>query len=280
MVSELKNFKKKREFLVCIDSDGCAMDTMDIKHIKCFGPCMIEEWSLEEWKDEILTRWNEINLYSMTRGINRFKGLALALSEISQKYKKIDDLDSLINWTKQEQELSMQGLRKSISEENSDCLKKVLSWSEAVNQAIRNIKDEEIKPFAGVVEGITFIASQADVAVVSSANAEAVIEEWGKYGLLAKTDILLTQEAGTKAYCIAEMKKKGYESSKILMIGDAPGDKEAAEENEVSFYPILVKRETKSWQELQEVAFPKFIKKNYIGAYQNELNEKFRNNLC
>ena len=76
-----ENFQKKQEYLICIDSDGCAMDTMDIKHFKCFGPCMVKEWGLEPWKEALLKRWNEVNLYSMTRGINRFKALAIVLRE-------------------------------------------------------------------------------------------------------------------------------------------------------------------------------------------------------
>ena len=57
MSNFLDNFIKKKDFLICIDSDGCAIDTMDIKHIKCFGPCMVTEWNLErEWKDDISER--------------------------------------------------------------------------------------------------------------------------------------------------------------------------------------------------------------------------------
>ena len=48
------NYKKKREYLVCVDSDGCAIDSMDVKHMKCFGPCMIEQWNLQKHQDEIL----------------------------------------------------------------------------------------------------------------------------------------------------------------------------------------------------------------------------------
>lgn len=77
-----EQFHRKKEFLVCVDSDGCAMNSMDVKHIQCFGPCMVEEWGLDRWREPILERWNEINLYRMTRGINRFKGLAKALREI------------------------------------------------------------------------------------------------------------------------------------------------------------------------------------------------------
>ena len=84
MATDLQTFKKNKDFLVCIDSDGCAIDSMNIKHINCFGPEMIGEWGLDEWRGEILDRWNEINLYSLTRGINRFKGLLMALCEIDE----------------------------------------------------------------------------------------------------------------------------------------------------------------------------------------------------
>jgi hypothetical protein len=82
MANELQNYHKKNKFLVCVDSDGCAIDSMDIKHINCFGPCMVDEWELDEHRQPILDRWNDINLYTLTRGINRFKGLIMALKEI------------------------------------------------------------------------------------------------------------------------------------------------------------------------------------------------------
>ena len=96
-MSIFDRFEKKHDFLVCVDSDGCVMDTMNCKHFHCFGPCMVTEWGLEQWKDEILNRWNEINLFSMTRGINRFKGLAMALKEIDGKYKTITGVDALVD---------------------------------------------------------------------------------------------------------------------------------------------------------------------------------------
>ena len=75
MSTPFDTFKRKKDYLVCVDSDGCAMDTMDIKHKKCFGPCLIEVWNLQQWEEEILDRWYEINLYSELRGINRNKGI-------------------------------------------------------------------------------------------------------------------------------------------------------------------------------------------------------------
>ena len=46
MVNVFETFERKHDFLVCVDSDGCAMDTMNCKHIQCFGPCMVSEWGL------------------------------------------------------------------------------------------------------------------------------------------------------------------------------------------------------------------------------------------
>ena len=40
-------FKKTNDFLVGIDSDGCAFDTMELKHKECFIPCIIHHWGLK-----------------------------------------------------------------------------------------------------------------------------------------------------------------------------------------------------------------------------------------
>ena len=34
-IDDLKNFKPVHNYLIAIDSDGCAFDTMEIKHKKC-----------------------------------------------------------------------------------------------------------------------------------------------------------------------------------------------------------------------------------------------------
>ena len=94
-MSIFDTFERKHDYLVCVDSDGCVMDTMNCKHFNCFGPCMVDEWELGQWREEILARWNVINLFSMTRGINRFKGLAVALGEIHERYMPIPGIRAL-----------------------------------------------------------------------------------------------------------------------------------------------------------------------------------------
>ena len=279
-MSNIADYVKKKDYLVCVDSDGCAMDTMDIKHFRCFGPCMVDEWGLGRWRREILDRWNEINLYTMTRGINRFKGLALALREISEKYVAIEDVDDLVCWADNADELSEGALARAIDERpNSKALRKALSWSRAVNKGIKELPEEEILPFPLVREALELAHGGADVAIVSSANLGAVMEEWERYGLLSHTDIVMAQDSGSKAACIAALLEKGYKPDRVVMCGDAPGDLAAAEKNGVYFYPILVRRERESWQEFMEVALPRLISGGYGGDYADEKAEQFYKNL-
>ena len=277
-MTDLQHFVKNREYLVCVDSDGCAMDTMDIKHFRCFGPCMVEEWGLEEWAQPILARWNEINLYTMTRGVNRFKGLAMALDEINAQYTAIEGFDELKAWAASAPELSNGALEKALPAAQGPCLAKALSWSKKVNAAINALPESEKKPFDGAAAGLAAAHAAADVAVVSSANREAVEEEWARCGLLGSVDVLCCQDAGSKAACIAQLKAKGYAPDHILMVGDAPGDKAAAEKNGVWFYPILVRHEAESWAELVSTALARLTSGAYA-PYGEALAEKFLANL-
>ena len=276
----LDQYVKQHEFLICVDSDGCAMDTMDIKHFRCFGPCMVAQWQLEAWEAEILSRWNEINLYTMTRGINRFKGLAMALTEINAKYCPIEDLDTLCTWAETSPELSNDALQRAIdANPGSTSLPKALLWSQAVNKAIQALPESQIKPFPLAREALAFAHGKADVAIVSSANLGAVLEEWEKHGLLPHTDIVLAQNAGSKAFCIAELLKKGYDPRKVLMCGDAPGDLQAAEKNGVFYFPILVRSEKESWEDFMAEGLSHLLDGTYEGSYQETKKAAFLNNL-
>lgn len=277
MPASLGEFQKKHDFLICVDSDGCAVDTMDIKHKQCFGPCMVKEWGLERWEKPILERWNEINLYTWTRGINRFKGLALALEEIDQTYTPIEGVHALKKWTEESGELSNPALEAQIAQGGPPVLKKALDWSMAVNKKITELPWEVKHAFAGVKEAFEGVREFADLVIVSSANRDAVEEEWTRFGLLPLVDMVLCQDAGSKSHCIAQLKKKGYGEGTVLMVGDASGDMAAAEENGVYFYPILVRREEESWRNFPKAA--QRLKEGDYGAYSRQAREEFLRNL-
>ncbi|OOF39629.1 haloacid dehalogenase [Rodentibacter mrazii] len=269
----MKNFNKQKEVIICIDSDGCVMDTMNIKHEKCFGPDAVQIFQIEE-RERFLSLWNEINLFSETRGCNRFKGLVLTL----ERYGYQGDINQLKTWVNNTKELSNRALKQVLEQSSSADLILALQWSEQVNQNISAIK-EKFKAFPNIKENLAFIKRFADVAVVSAANNEAIIDEWGKNNLLENVDIVFGQDQGSKAHSLNTLKSYGYLPENILMVGDSPGDLNSAIEAGVRFFPILCNAENESWQLLVLEALGKLIYGKFSNSDQQCLIEQFQHNL-
>ena len=148
------NYNKEKDFLICIDSDGCAMDTMNSKHFNSFGPEFVKSYGLEEYRDEALEYWNEINLFTGTRGINRFKGLAMAVREMSdRKGIKFDGLEEFENWVETAPQLSNPALLEKCQEKSNECMERALLWSIHVNLSIVEAQDNDM-PFENVKEAM------------------------------------------------------------------------------------------------------------------------------
>ena len=216
-------FTPKKEWLVCVDSDGCAMDTMDSKHHQAFCPQLIRVYGLEEYAGLITPHWMEVNLYSRTRGVNRFKGLAATMRMLAEHGVRVPGADELCTWVEKAPKLSNPALEEAVAAGGGAGLQKALEWSRAVNAAIAAMGDDS-RPFPGCREALAAIHVLTDTAVVSSANSEALAEEWTRHGLVQHMDVVLGQDAGTKEACLSALSAKGYAPGHVLMVGDALGD--------------------------------------------------------
>ena len=281
-MSEFRHFKKKHDYLVCVDSEGSVMDTMNRKHYHCYGPCMVRRWDLEPWRIEVLERWNEVNLYQLTRGINQYQALAIVLTEVNGRYKKIPGVKELRSWVENTQTLSDEALKQTIAAypqgDGKTCLQNALAWSEEAKANIALIPAELMHPFPGASACLRTMGEFADVVVVSGANRDTVLDEWKRHQLISCADLILTQENGTKTACIRRLMEMGYNRECVLMVGDAPGDCDAAEENGVGFFPILVEREQDSWEQLQFVGLH-MLKNGRLEEYLAEQKREFLTNL-
>lgn len=262
------------KFIFAVDSDGCAMDTMTYKHELFFGPIAADLYEVDD-KETFQKNWENINLYTKTRGVNRFTGLVLGLDSVN--YDKIN-IDNLRDWVNTTDSLSPDSLQAEIDEKGTDDLKLALEWSNKVNESIREAEGHD-KPFEGALEGLAKLAEHGDVDVVSSANYAAVNEEWTRHGLIEHVGGLYTQEKGKKADVLAGFIEEGTPAENIMMVGDSPGDLEAAEKNNAKFFPILVGKEKESWEKLTTEALDKFINGEFDQAYQDEVNKAFWDNL-
>ena len=240
MANALTDFTKKREFLVCMDSDGCVMNTVRIKHTTVMCPELIRVFALDEQADFITAAWDEINLHTITRGISRCESVRLVFDRLKNRGIESPGSEDIAAWVDTATELSTASLQRELQKTGSLALRKLQEWNNACNRRIQAL-EPSCEPFPGGEESLRQQHAVADVA------ESAIASEWKRYGLARHADVIFGQEVGSKANSIATMLACGYESRKVMMVGDAMGDAQAAAANGVAFVPILPGREAASW---------------------------------
>lgn len=276
----LKSLVPKKEFFVGIDSDGCAFDTMEIKHKECFCPNFIRYFSLQSVSKYARETWEFVNLYSKSRGINRFPALVEALQLLSERKEvharniKILKPHALIKWIASESKLGNPALEKYVLTRADPVMNNILQWSQSVNLDIEKMVFG-ISPFPLVKESLQKISQNADAMVVSQTPGEALAREWKENKIDKYVRFIAGQEFGSKTEHISDGAKGKYPDEKILVIGDANGDLKAAHANGVLFYPINPGHEEESWERFYNEAFEQFITGHYKGKYENSLVAAF-----
>jgi phosphoglycolate phosphatase-like HAD superfamily hydrolase len=277
----LIDIKPEKEFFIGIDSDGCVFDTMEIKQKECFCPNFIREFNLQVISKYARETWEFVNLYSQSRGCNRFHAVIKAFDllknrpEVKARNAKLPDLTPLIEWTKKETKLGNPALKKYAEETKNDIIDLVLLWSVAVNKDIEELVFG-MPPFPFVKQSLDKMAAKADLMVVSQTPFEALKREWEENKIAHYLRIIAGQELGTKTEHIKYAAKGKYPATKILMIGDAPGDLNAAKSNGVLFFPVNPGHEEESWEKFFNEALDKFFNGTYEGGYETALINEFQ----
>jgi phosphoglycolate phosphatase-like HAD superfamily hydrolase len=280
----LDNFSKKHDFLIGIDSDGCAFDSMEIKHKECFIPNFIKYMNLQPISKYAREAAEFTNLYSKTRGANRFPAYLLALDllekrpEVIARGVKLPKLQGLRDWVKRETKLGTKTLGPEAERTNDPDLKQAYAWSKAVDDSVADLV-HGVPPFPGVREGLEKMAAKADLIVCSATPNGALQKEWAEHDIDKYVQAICGQEVGSKKESLAACQKFGYEPHKMLMIGDAPGDQAAAQAVGALFYPINPGHEEDSWARFNEEACDRFFAGTFAGEYQEKLIKEFEKYL-
>jgi phosphoglycolate phosphatase-like HAD superfamily hydrolase len=279
----LKAFRKAHDVFVGIDSDGCAFDTMEVKHKECFIPAFIRVFRLAAVSKYAREACEFVNLYSKDRGANRFPAYLKALDllaarpEARRRGFEAPPLTGLHEWVARETKLGTSTLRPEAQRTNDPDLLWALDWSAAVDDAVRATV-QHVPPFPMVRESLQALRGKADVMVVSATPGEALEREWSEHGIDELVALIAGQEMGSKKEHLA-IAAKDYPRDRVLMVGDAPGDRKAAEANGVLFYPIDPGHEEESWQRFHDEALPRFLAGTYRGAYAEGLLARFESLL-
>ncbi|HEY2761508.1 MAG TPA: HAD hydrolase-like protein [Pirellulales bacterium] len=272
----------EHDFLVGIDSDGCAFDTMELKHKECFIPQIINHYGLQGVSKYAREAAEFVNLYSKSRGINRFPALIETIEwlqkrpEVKARGIKVKMPHGLIDWIKVETKLANPALAKAAEITGHPDLKQAIAWSKEVNETVEKIV-RDVPPFPFVRESLEKLTGKADLLVVSATPTEALKREWEEHDLAKYVVDICGQEVGTKKELLVVAKK--YPAHHTLMIGDAPGDYKAAQANHALYFPINPGAEEQSWKRFHDEGIDRFLSGKFTGEYQQKLLAEFESYL-
>ncbi len=286
-IKDLEKHVPIKKYFVGIDSDGTVFNSMELKHKDCFIGCLIRSFGLAAIAHEVHLVWNYVNIFSNTRGTNRFKALLLTFDYLN-KMKRIKELKIYIpklnpikNWLSLNKILSNEALKQMISElpqsERAEIIT-VYNWSKEVNNSVKKTVFN-LPPMEGALNGINFLKPYADIVVISNTPIRTLNREWSENNITSDVLYIGGQETGSKTEMLSAVAKNKYKDQNILIIGDAPGDLSAARNIDALFFPIFPKNEEKSWETFNEIGLEYFLNGTYYGKFQNQQIKKFQSIL-
>ena len=282
--NKLSYFQQKHDFFVGVDSDGCVFDSMEIKHKECFIPNIIKYSNLQPIAKYTREVAEFVNLYSQWRGTNRFPALVKVFDllrkhpEVLKRGVNIPEVPSLKAFIGSGVPLGIPALQDAMEKKNDIVLKRTLDWCIAVNKTIEEIV-KNVPPFPFVRESLERLSLKADIMVVSSTPFEALNREWAENNIAGLTTMIAGQEMGSKEEQIRIVTNGNYRADRILIIGDSPGDLEAARSNNALFYPIIPGQEVKSWEKFQKEIIESYFAGKYTPDKESEFVELFYKSL-
>jgi len=280
----LVDFVPTKDFFVGIDSDGCAVDAMDIKHYECFTPSYIKYWDLQPISTLARETAIFVNLKSVTRGLNRWLALRQLLDllrdrvEVAERGVTIPEYPELTQFIESEYPLSDKGIAAFAAENPSETIDRAIRWGNGVNAMIADMV-HGCGPFPGVREAMEAMFPFVDEMTVSATPLHALEKEWNEHGLAQYVHVIAGQEMGSKAQHVQYAANGKYPDGHIMLIGDAPGDRDTARTAGCLYYPINPGKEKESWKRFKDEALGKFLDGTFAGEYQQALIAEFESYL-
>jgi phosphoglycolate phosphatase-like HAD superfamily hydrolase len=251
--------------LVALDSDGTVLDSMRTKHEEAFLPAFAAHFAPRE-AVAAAEVWRFVNLESKSRGINRYRALAQSLRLlkthplVSRVERRWTDIAVRLEaWLACEPCPSISSLSLAIAGRGADAaaLFAVLEWSRAVDAAVASLHAP--RPFPGALAALPLLSRPAELFVLSGASTATVIAEWRQAGILEYVVAIDGQDRGPKSVCLAARAAARGPSRPVLVVGDAPGDLEAARCAGAAFFPIIPGREDECWDILASSGISRFL---------------------
>ena len=250
--------------LVALDSDGTVLDSMTSTQEHCFMPAFAAFFGGSSDRASLDELWRFVSLGSRLRGANRYRALAAALRigsrhpRLGPELRRSERVASALEaWLAQESVASNAGLESALASRRADkSLGCALEWSRTVDEAVASLPPPP--PFRGAASALPLLALGAELMILTSGPAASVIRDWERAGLGPYASSVAGLERGPKTRALLGAMAGRYESGRVLVVGDSPGDLETARAAGVFFFPIVPGREEESWESLASDFLPRF----------------------
>ena len=286
-LENLQEHQPKKDYFVGLDSDGTIFDSMELKHKDCFLGALIRVFGLAPITHEVHLVWNYVNIFSFTRGTNRFKALILTFDYL-RKFKRVQQLNIqlpplkvLEKWVVSSRFLSNESLEQvviDLPKNEKKPIETVLEWSKEVNHMVKATVFN-LPPISGSLKAMDYLNTYADLVVISNTPIDTLQREWSENNIEKNVLHIGGQETGTKTEMLIAVAKEKYARDNILIIGDSPGDLIAAQAVNALFFPILQSKEEESWHNFNSEGCEIFLNGVFTGSYQNEQINQFKSSL-
>ena len=266
---------------VALDSDGCVLDTMAAKQHGFLQPMLADTFGLEgEARQIYFDCADYVNLYSQTRGINRFGAILRNFTEFNRHPRTLElglpklPTEALQAFVDSGLPPCSEGLETWLKDHPDADLEKLCDWSKRVNTEIVR-SGKVFDAYEGARTALKLMQGRCETGIVSQSPEAVLREDWGRQGLLGYVSHVAGQEVGLKVAQLTALTDGRYPRSRVLMVGDAPGDLEAARTFGCRFFPILPGRENDSWARFAQDIFAQFEADAYTTADEAALIEAF-----
>ena len=286
-LEHLQQHRPQKDYFVGLDSDGTIFNSMELKHKDCFLVALIRVFELAPITHEVHLVWNYVNIFSNTRGTNRFKALILTFDHL-RKFKRVRQLNfqlpplkALEKWVLSSGSLSNESLKQLVMDlpkNEKETIETVLEWSKEVNRMVKATVFN-LPPMGGSLKAMDFLNPFADLVVISNTPLDTLHREWSENNIVSNVLYIGGQETGTKIEMLIAVAKEKYAQDNILIIGDSPGDLIAAQAVNALFFPVLQSKEDESWHNFNMEGCENFLNGVYTGPYQNEQINQFKSSL-
>ena len=286
---QLRAWQPQYEHLCCFDVDGHLLDNMTSKQVIVFQPHFMDIFGLRSVETHYRLHAEHHNLWGKDRGCDRHEAKSFTLGSLMQD----PDLQGKLS---PELAAKMLGIKASIDgyiahmaetggaygfdslhqhqqDNPGDVnLTFLVAWSKAVDLTFPFVTIP-MTPFPKVRETLEFVATRADVLIVSKTPYVDICNWLEHHGLIDLVTAVSGKEQGGKDEHICLVKggtfdAKGkkveaegdrYQAANVIMGGDGGGDLKAAKKNGAFFFPTPPGQEEEAWAvAIDEVFGPLF----------------------